>query len=77
MSLSCLLKKPIHVTKIRAGRDKPGLAPQHLTGIQLVSELCGGTLIGDAVRSTEVTFVPQAIRGGEFTGDTQTAGWVM
>ena len=74
MSLSCLLKQPIHILHIRAGRDKPGLAAQHLTGIQLVSNLCGGSLIGDVVRSMEVTFEPKTIIGGEFTADTRTAG---
>ena len=76
MALSCLLQRPIHITRIRAGRGNPGLRPQHLTGIQLLSELCGGKLEGDYVSSTEVTFHPRPIAGGTFTADTQTAGYV-
>jgi len=30
--LATLLGRRIHVTKIRAGRDKPGLKAQHMTG---------------------------------------------
>lgn len=32
VALSCLLAQPIRVTKIRAGRSKPGLKEQHLKG---------------------------------------------
>ena len=35
VTLSCLLSKPVHICKIRAARTKPGLRPQHLTGIQV------------------------------------------
>jgi hypothetical protein len=50
MSLSALLKKPIKITNIRAGRSSGGLKAQHLTGIELVSEIYGGKLTGNAVR---------------------------
>ncbi|XP_065905826.1 RNA 3'-terminal phosphate cyclase-like [Dysidea avara] len=76
VALSCLLCKPIHITKIRAGREKPGLRPQHLTGIQLVSRLCGGKLEGNQVQSTDVTFIPGPIQQGRFVADTKTAGSV-
>lgn len=33
ISLSALLKKPVKIIKIRAGRKKDGLAAQHLNGI--------------------------------------------
>ena len=75
MALSCLLQQPIHITKIRAGRINPGLRPQHLTGIQLLSELCGGKLEGGYAGSSEVTFCPKPIVGGNFTADTKTAGY--
>lgn len=74
MALSCILQQSIHITRIRAGRDNPGLRPQHLTGIQLLSEVCGGKLEGDYPGSSEVTFHPGPIVGGTFTADTQTAG---
>lgn len=33
IALSALLRKPVKITNIRAGRKKPGLAAQHLNGI--------------------------------------------
>lgn len=41
-ALSAMTATPIEVTKIRAGRSKPGLRAQHLAGLQLVAELCQG-----------------------------------
>ncbi len=35
-ALSVLLKKPIKIINIRAGRKDAGLKPQHLTGIELL-----------------------------------------
>lgn len=61
---------------IKSGRKKPGLAPQHLTGVQLVHRLSGGDLDGAAVGSTSITFRPQErlTTGRTFVADTQTAG---
>ena len=41
MTFAALLKQPIHIKKIRGGRAKPGLAPQHLHGLILVQEIYG------------------------------------
>ncbi|XP_068599805.1 RNA 3'-terminal phosphate cyclase [Brachionichthys hirsutus] len=75
-SLSCITGSPIKITKIRAGRSTPGLRPQHLSGLQLVSDLCSGSLQGAAIGSTDVSLTPGRIRGGSHTADTQTAGSV-
>jgi len=48
-ALAGLLNKPMRIEKIRAGRDNPGLRPQHLKGIELVNELFKGTLTGGKV----------------------------
>ena len=76
MALSCILRRPVHITQIRGRRDNPGLRPQHLTGIELLAELCDGRLDGAGVGSSEVTFHPQAISGGDFIANTKTAGYV-
>nr|XP_022317206.1 RNA 3'-terminal phosphate cyclase-like [Crassostrea virginica] len=73
-TLSCLLNQPIRVQKIRAGRDKPGLRAQHLTGLELVAEICGGKLENGAVGSTEVTLTPGKVKAGSYKADTKTAG---
>ncbi|VDP36791.1 unnamed protein product [Soboliphyme baturini] len=71
---STVFRKPIRVFSIRAGRNTPGLRPQHLSGLQLIAKLCNGTLIGGHVGSTEIKFKPGLIKGGYFVADTGTAG---
>ena len=68
--------RPIRVIKIRAGRSKPGLRPQHLAGLHLIGQLCGGKLAGDSVNSTVVELDPGSVRNGDYSADTQTAGSV-
>uniref|UniRef100_H3CGK0 RNA 3'-terminal phosphate cyclase n=1 Tax=Tetraodon nigroviridis TaxID=99883 RepID=H3CGK0_TETNG len=75
-ALSCITGAPINISKIRAGRSTPGLRPQHLSGLQLVSDLCSGRLQGAAIGSSELSLVPGKIRSGTHTADTQTAGSV-
>ncbi|KAL3869113.1 hypothetical protein ACJMK2_041838 [Sinanodonta woodiana] len=74
VALSCLLGQPIKVNKVRAGRSSPGLRPQHLTGIQLIRDVCQGTLLGDKTGSTEISFSPRKIMAGSYVADTGTAG---
>ncbi|KAL8558569.1 hypothetical protein ACOMHN_032502 [Nucella lapillus] len=73
-ALSCLLGQPITVNNIRAGRSNPGLRPQHLSGLQLIAEICGGRLSGAQVGSTQITFQPGQTRSGSYRADTKTAG---
>jgi RNA 3'-terminal phosphate cyclase len=40
------------------GRSKPGLAAQHLTGLQLLASTSGGTLEGGEKGSTTVVLSP-------------------
>lgn len=80
VSLSAILNIPVRIDRIRAKRTRPGLRPQHLTGLQLAARLCGGTLEGGELGSSCVTFRPGK-RGcqkeREFSGDTGTAGSCM
>ncbi|XP_007934322.1 RNA 3'-terminal phosphate cyclase [Orycteropus afer afer] len=75
-ALSCLLGLPLRVQKIRAGRSTPGLRPQHLSGLEMIRDLCDGQLEGAEIGSTEITFTPEKIKGGTHTADTKTAGSV-
>lgn len=74
ISLSAILCVPVRVTNIRAGRSKPGLAAQHLKGIELVADICQAKLKGANIGSTEIEFVPGRIRCGHYLADTRTAG---
>lgn len=48
--------------------------PQHLSGLQLVSDLCSGSLQGATIGSTDISLTPGKIRSGNHVADTQTAG---
>ncbi len=74
LSLSCVLQKPVHITSIRAGRSKPGLAAQHLTACHLLSSISGAKMSGAGLGSTELSFSPGKISGGEYKFDIGTAG---
>ncbi|XP_030310800.1 RNA 3'-terminal phosphate cyclase isoform X3 [Calypte anna] len=75
-ALSCLLGLPVRVQRIRAGRSQPGLRPQHLSGLEMIRDLCEGKLEGGEIGSTEITFTPGKIKGGTHIADTKTAGSV-
>lgn len=74
LSLSLLLKRPIHVKNIRARREKPGLRPQHLEAIYACKELSCGEAEGLFVGSKEIFFSPKEIKSGTFVFDIKTAG---
>lgn len=75
-ALSCITGTAIKISKIRAGRSTPGLRPQHLSGLQLVSDMCSGSLQGATIGSTDISLSPGKIQSGDHTADTQTAGSV-
>ena len=74
ISLAALTMKPVRISKIRAGRPKPGLKRQHLSGIKLAGELVDASIEGLEVGSTEISFIPNQRVGGSFSIDIGTAG---
>ena len=56
--LAALFSRPIRILKIRAGRAKPGLKGQHLSGLTLMRDLTGGILEGAALGSAQIQFRP-------------------
>lgn len=74
LTLSLITGKAVHLTKIRAGREKPGLMRQHLTAVRAAAEVGVAKLSGAEVRSCELHFEPTAIRGGNYTFAVGTAG---
>lgn len=75
ISLAVLIGQEVHLTNIRARRDKPGLRPQHLKGVEACSQVCQGKLEGAKVGSREIRFRPgKKISGGDFNFDIGTAG---
>ena len=76
VALSAITGKGVRLQSVRAKRDKPGLAPQHLAAVRAVRSLCGAECAGLDLRSQAFTFAPSALRGGEFRFDVGTAGSV-
>ncbi|GAI05909.1 unnamed protein product, partial [marine sediment metagenome] len=75
VGLATLLSEELHLTNIRAKREKPGLRPQHLKSIQALQEICQGTLTGGEVGSSEIRFRPGGeVKGGYYEWDIGTAG---
>ena len=77
-ALSALMKTPIHITKIRGGRSKPGLRMQHLKGIELINQINGGYLEGNYVQSMDIKFYPseKPLYLSYYSVDIETAGSV-
>lgn len=74
LALSTLTKKPFHVLNIRKNRRGPGLKAQHLTAINALKEICGAKTNDVALGSTELCYLPGAIKAGKFSFDIGTAG---
>lgn len=74
VALAAITGTRVCITNIRARRDKPGLAPQHLTGVQAVGQLCGAKIEGLTLRSQQITFEPAMLRGGDYRFNVGTAG---
>ncbi|KAF0363037.1 RNA 3-terminal phosphate cyclase [Gigaspora margarita] len=75
VALSCLTNKPVRIINIRLKRDKPGLKPQHLSGLQLIRDIFKAELQGDKIGSKEILFHPSDVdQNKTFICDTKTAG---
>jgi RNA 3'-terminal phosphate cyclase (ATP) len=70
LSLAAITRQPIRIDRIRAKREKPGLAIQHLTGVRAAATLCNAKVTGDRVGSTQIEFIPnQSVQAGHYTFD--------
>jgi len=76
VSLSAVTAKPVHITKIRQGRPKPGLAAQHAHAIMALAGICNAKTSGVEPGSSEIVFAPGQIKGGNHRVEIGTAGSV-
>lgn len=74
VALSVLTGNAIHVINIRAKRPKKGLMPQHLNALKSVALLSQASCEGVGIGSTEISFTPNDLVGGEYKVDIGTAG---
>ncbi len=74
ISLSCITKTPILIENIRKNRRVPGLRPQHLTAIKLLSKICNAEVQGLNAGSTAIKFIPKNLENNTLSEDIGTAG---
>jgi RNA 3'-terminal phosphate cyclase (ATP) len=76
LAFSGILKKPLKVHHIRAGRKNPGLQPQHLTAVEALAKVTKSQIEGAKFGSDTITFIPGNIIPGDYKFDVGTAGSV-
>ncbi len=74
LGMAAYARKAIRVYNIRAGREKPGLAAQHLRAVEAAGAVCGARVRGAKLGSSEVLFEPNQMQSGAFQFDVGTAG---
>lgn len=74
LALSTLAQQGFRVTRIRKGRPEPGLKMQHVHCIKALQKLTGAQAEGAELGSTELTFLPQPLKGKSLSTDIETAG---
>jgi len=60
LSLAALTGRPVEIVRIRAGRSRPGLQPQHLASVRAAADLCAAQLEGAEIGSGRLRFAPQS-----------------
>ena len=73
ISFSMIQGRPVHIKKIRAGREVPGVRPQHAAVLRILRDISGGLLEGGNVGSTEVFFTPDRVESRALRMDLGTA----
>ena len=74
VTLSAITGKPINIENIRKNRKVPGLRPQHLLGVKILSKICQARVEGLYVNSTSLKFFPSQGLNLELQEDIGTAG---
>ena len=74
LALSMCTGQPFALTRIRAGRAKPGLMRQHLTCVNAAAEVCGAQVQGAELHSQSLRFTPGPVRAGDYAFNVGTAG---
>lgn len=74
LSLAAVTGQSVTVTNVRGSRPEPGLKPQHLTAVDLLTAVCDASVEGASLGSEEVVFRPESPRGGQFEAAVGTAG---
>jgi RNA 3'-terminal phosphate cyclase (ATP) len=74
LALSAITGQPVRIERIRAGRRKPGLQPQHLTSVRAAAKVCDAEVEGAKLDSQALSFAPRsAPQAGTYTFDVAQA----
>lgn len=76
LTLSALTGEPLEMAGIRGARPEPGLRPQHLAAVDLLSQICDATVTDVEIGTESLTFEPGATEPGRYEVDVGTAGSV-
>lgn len=74
LTLAAVTGRGFVMTRIRAGRARTGLRPQHLAAVHAVAMGCGAEVHGAFDGSPDLRFLPGRVAAGEFHFDIGTAG---
>jgi RNA 3'-terminal phosphate cyclase (ATP) len=76
LALSAVTGQGFEVTRIRAGRVRPGLRAQHLAAVRAAALACGARVGGAFEGSPDLRFEPGPVAAGDFRFEIATAGSV-
>src|SRR5205085_1811734 len=74
LALSTVTGQGFTITRIRAGRLRPGLRPQHLAAVRAAAFISNARVGGAFEGSPDLRFEPEAVTPGEFRFEIGTAG---
>lgn len=74
VTLSAITGKPVEIENIRRNRKVPGLRPQHMVGIKILSKICQARVEGLYINSTSLRFTPSQALNLQLCEDIGTAG---
>lgn len=74
LALSLATGTSFRLEKIRAGRRRPGLRPQHLASVRLATKIGDAEVEGAEKGSQRLTFAPRGVVPGDHEIDVGTAG---
>jgi RNA 3'-phosphate cyclase len=74
LALSLITGRPFRLRNIRAGRAKPGLAPQHLKSVLAAAQVGRASVKGASLGSTSLDFEPGPVTADNYEFRIGTAG---
>ena len=74
VTLSAITGKSVEIENIRRNRKVPGLRPQHLLGVKILSKICQAKVEGLQENSTSLKFFPSKGLDLDLQEDIGTAG---